>query len=89
MPSAYWASGRLFFAARENQCFVRDQHGTVSAEPPYPVLSMGAATLRHPLQFFRRPVTVVQRNGFVPNNSPHLPACVGFNPCLFRFVVFN
>ena len=50
---------------------------------------MGVAALRHLLQLLRRPVTVVQRNVLVPNDSPQFPAGIGLTTRRFRLVVLS
>ena len=68
---------------------VRDQQRAVPIELPHPVLSVGVAAFRHLLQLLCRPVTVVQRNVLVPNDTPQFPAGIGFIPHMFRLVVLS
>ena len=50
---------------------------------------MGVAALRHLFQLLCRPVTIVQGNVLVPNDSPQFPAGIGLTTRRFWFVVLS
>src|SRR5699024_3000286 len=66
---------------------VRDQQRTVPVELSHQVLSVGVTESGKLFQLLHRAIPLLQRQSFVPDNPPQLPAGIGLILYLLRFVM--